>query len=638
MAIQFETSMPNFRRTISARRLNHIQKSQSVEEATKMGLWDSFIDMFFYGKCKKNACTALYSLLKNQVTEDIDEASEKVAAFNQLTQLTDASHVDYFSMEIERITGADKYNISFSAKGFEAFSPQVTFSLPATESDHTKEQARSDLAKCAGCLLKLKKAELSTQDGRGLHKDCLTWNHFLEEKRLNAQRQAFTLSKQIDSDYEFDRDSLLGALPDTPPESIPDQLFEDWVGIPGINCDSPQTSAQTPSSSSFHAAETTEGHYNVYNLKRASAGNENTAEAEQAAKYESAAIKIQKGYRDFRKRRKTKQQQAVKQNRTDEFIQMRSSSRSGRDGSVYLIDPLNKLPPVKKLMPAANKPDVEIRGRVKKLAADDGSYITLSPTGEDAYNKRDDFTAQRNARTRRLWTDIEAALGDSMEYGCAFAPGLLGVADDGLIHAASGGMTVFGYMQDVGNLPITVFKQACADLSKLHKKNIFLRDIKNENFLVKVSVKNANGKVIKTKPENLSAKFIDLDEVLTPDYGDRKNITFTPDVTTACLMHLRLNSNEQKYLRAADNYAMIISMFEANVEPGTELNLTQKNGNLFSLGLLSDAEQKTKNFFLDFIDTHVKTEYIELITNFMENPVDYALPEEIGVFDLFKWS
>ena len=273
----------------------------------------------------------------------------------------------------------------------------------------------------------------------------------------------------------------------------------------------------------------------------------------------------------------------------------------------------------------------------KKLVAEDDEYLTFRATGKKS-EKRDDFTSIRNQRIRNLWLEIKAALG-SLEWGCSFAPGLLGVADKEFIHVASGGIDVFEYMTKHGPLPITAFKQACFDLPQLHKKKIYLRDIKNENFIVKAFEKDAEGKKVKIQPHRLSVKFIDLDDAFTPTFGKPDNPINTPVTCTSNLLKRRITATPEA-LRSADYYAMIICMFEAVHKNAFNAELVPPEDSrrlIYNTGLLADAPDYTKGLFHEFLEKNVNPDYKNMVSNFMKNPVKYPIPMNVDLSMLFKW-
>ena len=633
-----------------------------------MGTLDSFIDLFFRGY-KRRACEALYQLLKTQQDPEIEEAAKKVEAFHELTQLTDAMHLNDFSMEFRFVPEENLYRISFSVKGFEEIQTECTFMPPQKIHEHVKTVEQYRLENTAESLLRLHNAKICQNSAdAALHKDCRNWNQLIAQLQYEVQIKATTTAVD-NKESSFTKETLQAALSDitTLSKHIPEEVEDLWESIPNpvepevnINQIVQHESTSRIPTSSFHLIESTEAHLRAVSQEQTSSPSQesivideldDTDETEEEITVEAleerakikATEKIQKQYKAYKFRRNLKQQAAKNKQETDKFIKMVHSDKEGPK-SVYLVDPQNILPPVKKVEPESTATESKVQGTTKKVVANNGEYLTLAPTGESS-EKRDDFADKRNTRVRNQWLEISEALGgnEGMQWGCSFVPGLLGVADENRIHLASGGIDVFEYIADKSDrkyLPLNAYKQACYDLTALHKSKIYIRDIKNENFLIKATRKTKTGELKSIPKKQLVVKFIDIDDALSPNYGDASNPSYTSELITDNLLQHRI-CGEHAALKSCDYYAMLISIFQAVHETNRAPQLVPVSKDTtipYSTGLLNDAPSSTKEMFIEFLENNIEPMHQETVINFMTAPLKNPIPEDIEFFDLFKWS
>ena len=182
---------------------------------------------------------------------------------------------------------------------------------------------------------------------------------------------------------------------------------------------------------------------------------------------------------------------------------------------------------------------------------------------------------------------------------------------------------------------INCFHQSCIDLAKMHKRKIFLRDIKAENM----AIMTINGRE--------QAMFIDTDDAAVPTLGNYSGTHGTYEMTTQALFQGK-QSGDHKLLEADDNYAKLLLMTEATFEVlRSQPEVLQEtkmielsNGNTVtyiskSAFKVSRVNGQNRILYQGWVDKHVKLKYRANVMDFLSNPAKNILNAEL--VDVIAW-
>ena len=378
MGVSVGSSIPNYKRQINARRMKHIENSNSIAEATKMGAWDSFVDYFFSGY-KKKACAALFVLLKPQQTNTVEEVAAKVKAFQKLKQLTDPRHHSEFKFTLTPVVEAQNYKLTFSIQGFGQLGTTATLVYPSKQSQHVQDINQYQLTQSASNLMQLQQAMVELELGQfDIDDGFCKWNLELKKMQTRAQFEALLASTKLDDHFKFNVEALEDMLAEAEHTSLTPQLVNLWESIPLLDLNNTPSYTKPTDEHSFHHVESTQKHFESIPHtqaevpSRANSGCDETEDDDSPClpphRYteEQAGKIILKKYKAYKERRNLKQKEALDANRPDTFIQMKTEPRSDGTETTYLVDPRNVLPPIKKLLPPAIEKETDIQGTTKK--------------------------------------------------------------------------------------------------------------------------------------------------------------------------------------------------------------------------------------------------------------------------------
>ena len=351
-------------------------------------------------------------------------------------------------------------------------------------------------------------------------------------------------------------------------------------------------------------------------------GNKNNIKfnIESNAKNNNAARKIQRAYRKFLARKNSKP--------VNEF----GAKVMINEKVKVMID--RKPEDIKRTFyfPQSNQPNVKgyfrnPDGEVENQYEDKGSFKSVTHRDDrfvQLHNNQFDSTYDAVADVKKV-NELAAELSKFSSI-CRFF-----YADNDTLLAENGGKDLVSRLgiEKTGTLvktvcSLNVFKAACEELEKMHNQDIFLRDIKLENMVVK-------------EDENI-ARHIDHDLIVTPNYGDYRRPEGTSIMLIAELCLIRTNPNVdertvKKSLAACDNIAMALSIMSA-VDCAVRIDINSAFGN--SGGTCLNLYGFESAACCKFIKTHVKPKYQKAFRMWLKRPAKNPLPGPLH--RMFKWS
>lgn len=279
---------------------------------------------------------------------------------------------------------------------------------------------------------------------------------------------------------------------------------------------------------------------------------------------------------------------------------------------IYYFGTTEELPPV--LYVPGKKP-VEPKGGVSKLLfREDSRFLAFTPdfSGSSYFN---DFNPENNNNHEELKTTKTIIRG--------------WVVDDNLIVVRNAGEDLFDLLNKGSLFNINLFYDAAFDLKSLHKKNIYVTDIKIENMVFnkqkqKVFLIDADGVI------NEGKEYIDI--IYSPNYTtyDLVNNWAREDPLTKEMVY------DYSYLRTADEYAFLLSIiiiitndFELQVEvndskvdimhqvyPDTCSKKIYKHPGAMN--------PENKSLFESWISNNVKPKFHRIVEDLLTNPAEVA--------------
>ena len=219
-----------------------------------------------------------------------------------------------------------------------------------------------------------------------------------------------------------------------------------------------------------------------------------------------------------------------------------SNTRDGASEPIYyFFDKQHKLPPVRIPNTCVNN----LSGSSKVLIAADQDYVKLQSL--DSLNSLDAYQKQKKSK------EIHSKLAKFPTVMKALP------VNDTTTVAVNGGESLQKMMSDERFLPISVFFDSCHDLSRMHKENIFLNDIKPDNLVFKSFVSGHHDKNKTFHLSNPQVHFIDVDDAQFGTESSSENALGTPLYLTKELWQGKKQENVNMW-RAADNYAKLLSI------------------------------------------------------------------------------
>ena len=179
--------------------------------------------------------------------------------------------------------------------------------------------------------------------------------------------------------------------------------------------------------------------------------------------------------------------------------------------------------------------------------------------------------------------------------------------------ARDGGRTIYQCARARKKIPVGAFHLACDELRRMHKKNIFLRDIKPENMVL----------------HKQEAKHIDVDLVYRPDRRDLQAGYHTPGYITWKLLNARNLGNPCDAMRRSDNYAMLKTMMYAALVSPAALGLPAS----LTLGRNPDG-MVVNNTIAEWVRRYVRPNFQDEICLFLEEPATAVVRD---LYEIFDW-
>ena len=292
------------------------------------------------------------------------------------------------------------------------------------------------------------------------------------------------------------------------------------------------------------------------------------------------------------------------------FVQLNNKSNSNdpvaaaKDSSfVQLNDKSNSNDPV---VAAKDSSFVQLNDKSNSndpvAAAKDSSFVQLN----DKSNSNDPVAAAKQAN------ELAAELSKYSSI-CRFF-----YVDRNTLLAENGGKDLFERVFDKEMCSLNMFKKACEELEEMHKEGIFLRDIKLENMVAK-GTGNAD-----------SARHIDHDFIVTPNYGDYRRSCCTTVMITAELLSKRKSKNlgrVKRALKASDYLAMLLTIMSA---VNQELKIITCNVKSSKVGV------ELTSYHNECLDTIIKPEHQKEVRRFLQRPAKNRLSAPLH--KMFKWS
>lgn len=262
-------------------------------------------------------------------------------------------------------------------------------------------------------------------------------------------------------------------------------------------------------------------------------------------------------------------------------------------------------------------PSGEEKGSFKIVTRKDDRFVALEPVDiSDRFETDNDFNDIKDIR--------------SMKTGLAVSTKL--------IIAHNAGKPVFDCISGGDTIPDSAFKNAANDLKTLHQRNGYLRDIKPEN----------------TAYDGKQVNFIDVDDRISINtHGNHSTVKFkthgepciyTDNYITGNLLYKIYDENSRvannkdvaKYLKAADEYAFLLTIIGATTKYRTlreSFISPTKARNPRKLGFMN------KNYIHEWVDQHVKSQHRDRVHLLLSAPDKYAvLNNDIYLSDMLLLS
>ncbi|MGB0893044.1 MAG: hypothetical protein ACPGUD_01445 [Parashewanella sp.] len=185
--------------------------------------------------------------------------------------------------------------------------------------------------------------------------------------------------------------------------------------------------------------------------------------------------------------------------------------------------------------------------------------------------------------------------------------------------AIDGGKDVSSFIGAGKQFKIAQFKQACTDLSEMHKAGIILGDIKPRNMVAK----SANAKV----------RFIDVDDAQWSKLNDKLVVggkVHTNKYLTVKFIQ-RFGEHNPHLAKQLDNYCLLQTMCAA-----TDKELAREVSSANGTKKLGICNKKNGYLFKIWCITNVKPEFQQDIINFLCDPVQYPLTTDLA--SMLNWS
>ncbi|MBM7074695.1 hypothetical protein JQC92_22250 [Shewanella sp. 202IG2-18] len=371
MSLLVGKSTSSFTREIKARRLEAIKKSSSVEEASKLGFFDSILDKLS-GGVKKEACRKLFILIGNQGQDGFDRASQSAAAFKDLTQLVVKKDLQLLELTVSPTLAypEHKHELTIKIKSDQTFTLTLPFSAPSTEPQHVESFEIYQLKDTATSLEKINTSTIDTESLDDQTKlQIESWNKTLKEMQIAAIEMAMSSYKQINPSYEFTEETLKSKLGRPLNQERVEALVSLWCELSAsvdTDSDSGYGSPDTSISDQHFCHDTAAEHFKTlarfHPVPPSSSYSEPEANSlltdkihtedveSEEEKEDKASKKIAKNYRAYRHNVQLRKEAALGLKKENQCIKMTVKS-DNPNKRVYLVDPKGILPTTRKPIP-----------------------------------------------------------------------------------------------------------------------------------------------------------------------------------------------------------------------------------------------------------------------------------------------
>ncbi|WP_313460215.1 hypothetical protein [Stenotrophomonas sp.] len=270
-----------------------------------------------------------------------------------------------------------------------------------------------------------------------------------------------------------------------------------------------------------------------------------------------------------------------------------------------------------------------VQGRFKEVLVSDKRFIALCPVAAGTFDHRDE---KRLDPLRAIASLVFSA-----------------VINGKLIIARNAGTTLFDYLAEGGQLPMTVFQALVRDVDCLHalplRGGAFVRDIKLENTCIRLPA----GEPLPPGPLP-SAQLIDFeDDVL---FGDEllqlrpEHARGTRECQTDALMqdlYAGPAAGRSAAANALDLYGLLLMMVAATAPPGSDLQRAAlcEHRQVPELdvhpGAMHDGNQA---LFKPWIEAHVQDGHAEDVRQLLTDPAMFARqhPERLILAPMLRFA
>ncbi|MCL1079845.1 hypothetical protein D5R81_17100 [Parashewanella spongiae] len=333
----------------------------------------------------------------------------------------------------------------------------------------------------------------------------------------------------------------------------------------------------------------------------------------------SAQKKIKQAFAEFMVTKKQKVEQASKKNK---FLECRLSTLkhvkhpSGVPVTYYVTDNI-KAPLIREPTKVHDDLSLKMEGMFKKVTKLDCDFLELTFLARSMFAKSFDVNNYNKLMDR---------LVEFPSFSKTRAIRLKTVL------ACNVGKDLYTHFICIGRtIDYTLFKPLCIDLAKVHKMFIFVRDIKPHNMTIKQNVTLETGALLPLETSKLY--FIDLDFMVSEEYERYEHKLGTDLYTTIKLMEAK-KRGDKKLIRAADNYALLLTMIESCFDKAHQLGLRDPDG--LSNQTTDFYNEYTAPVLSPWLNKVIKPQYLSDVILFLTSPHEYPLI--LDLHQVINWS
>ncbi|MCL1077857.1 hypothetical protein D5R81_07945 [Parashewanella spongiae] len=254
-----------------------------------------------------------------------------------------------------------------------------------------------------------------------------------------------------------------------------------------------------------------------------------------------------------------------------------------------------------------------VSGSYSEVAGIDRTFVYLKPVLGKTYSNK--TISEHNSTAREVMDD---------GLFCQTA-----IVDVKTKISRNGGLDLFNCQNNGVDIAVINFKTFCLGVERQHQKSRYLVDITPNNLVAKVK----DHRIIS------DIHFIDLESIVFSS-KKRSAFVYTELYTTRALVHgMRKDRNHEKFFRIQDQYALLIVMLETtSVEFSSTLDdiIPNEKSILCPRTTLLDEHHNLRTSTKKWINLNVHQEYIQIIYNFLKNPIVNQLSEPI--YKMIHWG